>query len=749
MAPAYGMSRYVTPLLFRDNHAPLGQVASDTPWGCWLQEACQRHKATTLLIMNHEPGDDYVRRIAAFIKQNEARLAQAGVSRRRKAQSLPNVFNPLGWVGLAGPEAPPNPVVLSIDTHHLFYLLMRLEALSIDVGTLDVQLDDLSRPLSYIDLGLSKDKSETLSIAESFRSSLSAVSKLSLGSGWWGRTEPPSVESQLKYIYSAFTKLPALSIGPPGPKVIAELAEDPPLSNAIPLDSFKNLEILECSDVDPRALLGWDKLAVSLRSLTIKKSGLDNPAHIFLDAVVDDRLRRDGDATRSRIRKLGHRASRRGFHSSNLPETVQEESEDDLSEESPSSSPLLSQLSPLNWARLKYLSLADNALTTFPTSMLPALTSLTHLDLSSNLLVSIPSLSTLYNLISLNLSDNMIDSVLGIYTKLGQVLIINLARNRLDSLCGLERLMALERIDLRRNLIEESAEVGRLAVLPNIQEVWVEGNPFVELEENYRVRCFDHFWKEGKVIALDGAPPGFYERMNRTAPLPEQLEPPRVPAAAYSPPSVPAGVARVTQPHVGSPLLSSGSSSNVPSPGLQPVLTKPKKRRNKRIVALDGGDSDYRSSEDGGRVKNEPQRDSRSKSPPERPAEIVIETEAKEDALRPPVRRSRHSRYQTEFASPVSPSISDAFASTSPRSGAGSLGRAAGAGNGSRRNRVSASMYEPAEESRSDTINATAKQMRDAEQFRAKIEALRTEMGDNWLQVLSQTQLRSEDPAKR
>ncbi len=74
----------------------------------------------------------------------------------------------------------------------------------------------------------------------------------------------------------------------------------------------------------------------------------------------------------------------------------------------------------------------------------------------------------------------MIDSVLGIYTKLGQVLNLNLSRNRLDSLCGLDRLMALERVDLRHNTLEESAEVGRLAVLPNISEIWVEGNPFVE-----------------------------------------------------------------------------------------------------------------------------------------------------------------------------------------------------------------------------------------------------------------------------
>ncbi|EJD03020.1 uncharacterized protein FOMMEDRAFT_168108 [Fomitiporia mediterranea MF3/22] len=694
--------------------------------------------------MQEEPGDDYIRRIAGYIRENEVRLAHAGLGRRRKAHSVPNysIFNPLGWVGLADSNASQSPVVLSMDTHHLFYLLMRLEALGIDIGTLDVQLDDLSRPLSYIDVGLGKDKSETLSIAESFRSSFSAVSKLSLGSAWWSRTEPRTVEDELKYIYSSFTKLPALSITAPGPKVVTELAHDPPLNNAIPLDSFKFLLSLECVDVDPRALLGWDKLAESLRSLTIKRSGLDNPAHIFLDAVVDDQLRREGDATRSRIRKLGHRVSHRGFHSSNLPETVQEESEDDLSEES-SSAPVLSRLSPLKWAFLKHLSLADNALTTIPSSMLPPLTSLTHLDLSSNLLVSIPQLSPLYNLTSLNLSDNMIDSVLGIYKKLGQVLVLNLARNRLDSLCGLERLMAIERIDLRNNVIDESAEVGRLAVLPNISEVWIEGNPFVEAEENYRVRCFDYFWKEGKTIMLDGALPGFYERRNRTAPLPDEVSPPRVPVAPYSPPTLPVGSAAASKPRADSQMLSSGSSSNVPSPSLQPLVAKPKKKRNKRIVALDGGESDYRSSEDGGRIRSEPQRDARSKSPPETlPTAQEGSPQSKEEA---PIRRSRHSRYRTEVTTPISPSI-DAFTSTSPRSGtAGSLGRRTSS---TRRNRLSASMYEPPNVEPNET-DSTAKQMRDAEQFRAKIEALRAEMGDNWLQVLSQTQLRSEQSTKR
>ncbi|KAI5118458.1 hypothetical protein M0805_006277 [Coniferiporia weirii] len=718
--------------------------------------------------MEHEPGDDCIRRTATFIRDNESRLAQAGLGRRRKAHSVPNttIFNPLGWIGFTEGTAPQPPVILSLDTHRLFYLLMRLEALSIDIGTLDVKVEDLSRPLSYLSLGLGSDKSDTLSIAESFRSSFSAVSRLSLGGGWWGRPEPPSVETELKYIYSSFTKLPALSLCAPGPKGIAELAQDPPMDNAIPLDSFKTLRSLECLDVDPRALLGWDKLAESLRSLTIKRSGLDDPTHIFIDAVLDDQLRREGDTTRSRTRKLGHRASR-GFHSSNLPETVQEEPEEpDAPEDSSSSLPLVSRLSPLKWAFLKYLSLADNALTSIPTTMLSALTSLAHLDLSSNLLVSIPSLSVLYNLISLNLSDNMIDSVLGIYTKLGQVLTLNLSRNRLDSLCGLERLMALERVDLRHNSLDESAEVGRLAVLPNIAEIWIEGNIFVEEEENYRVRCFNYFWKEGKTIMLDGSLPGFYERRNLTAPPPEQMYASRMPATAYTPPTLPIGVDQHTSAVVKahSPLLSSGSSSTVPSPSLAAVVAKSRKRRHKRIVALDGGESDNRSSEDNGRMSPRTRvmtaaRDEAHSGSPKQQVKGVASLEGLEDSetinpLRSPspteeisVRHSRHSRYHTEFG-PPSPTA-DRPSPGSPLSGTGSLGRRAGTLTSSKRhNRVSASLYEPPTLDGAVT-DESMKQRDDADAFRAKIEALRAEMGDNWLQVLSQSQFRTDQPSKR
>ncbi|KAG6816978.1 hypothetical protein H0H87_001293 [Tephrocybe sp. NHM501043] len=588
-----------------------------------LPQVAHTTLSPTITAMEPEPGDTYLRRLASFVRTNEKNLAEAGFQKRRRSQRPPpdsaSAYNPLSWFSVdnAGQSTSPKPVALSLDTHRLFYVLMRMEALALDVGTLDVQVDNPSRPMSFINIFTDSDKSDTLSLTSfrSFRSSLSAVSGLSLGGGWWSRPEPPSVDSELRYLFSSFTKIPALSVNAPGRKVIAELSNEAPNQNALPLDSFKNLQKLECLDIDPRTLLGWDKLAEGLVSLTIKKSGLEDMTDILVGAVIDDQARREGSTSRKRRRRIPHGSTIQdtSFFSTRLPESVPEDADAeesataDDSETQPRqdngslSPPPLVELSPSKWAFLKHLSLSDNGLTSFPSEAAPYLTSLSHLDLSSNLLVSVPpGLGTLYNLISLNLADNMIDSVLGIYLNLGQVLTLNIAHNRLESICGLERLAALERVDLRGNLVEESAEVGRLAVLPNISEVWIEGNPLVEIEEGYRVACFDYFWKEQKAITLDGTGPGYYERRSLTVPPPEQMTSSRPIATASSPPVVAVGHNHTHHMHSPPPVpvtkYPTPPSSNA-SPSLGPVGAvgvgnKPLRKKVKRIVELDAEHSD-------------------------------------------------------------------------------------------------------------------------------------------------------------
>ncbi|KAJ4476846.1 hypothetical protein C8J55DRAFT_515890 [Lentinula edodes] len=742
--------------------------------------------------MQNEHGDDYIRRIAAFIRGNERNLAELGFVRRRNprrpAETNGSAFyNPLTWFGSESTGPPPKSVVMSIDTHHLFYLLMRLEALNLPVGTLDVRVDSPSRPLSYINLFPDSDKTETLSLS-SFRSTFSAVSALSLGVGWWGRPEPPKVDTELKYIYSSFTKLPALS---------------------------------DVSD-------------------------------IFIGAVLDDQARRAGSASRKRMRRIPYGPERHtSFYSAQLPDTVQEVADEETSSPMnsiPPTTPL--ELSSRKWASLRFLSLSGNDLTFFPTELTIYLTSITHLDLSSNLLNSVPEgLSALYNLVSLNLCDNMIESVLGIYTQLGSVTSINLSRNRLESICGLERLHALERVDLRHNAIEESSEIGRLAPLPNISNVWIEGNPFTEYEESYRVTCFDFFWKEGKTILLDGSPPGFYEKKNLTAPPPEQAHTSRPVSAAHSPPTIAIGHTHPhSHPHSQSnspPAEVADGSNHSPTAAPPPALSstspqlgpvgavgvsgKSRKKKVKRIVDLDGDHvsedsasikaSNHRRTTSNGSYafKHKPQKVN-APQPVDHPsfgqfisllatpqnlppttsstgetqqpeaststATTRLESSTSPKPSLPPLsrtetgfgsgtlssrtnRRSRHTRYQTEFALPTegdsaesSPTLGpiDSNKSAIPPSSPAvpSFRRSrnsqtfSSAKSSARRQRVSASVYEPPTSMDNDSdsfAGQTNTIVDEAEAFRRRIEALKQDMGDGWLKIFSQTQMKTPSPS--
>ena len=193
--------------------------------------------------MEKELGDDYIRRIAAFIRANQSRLGQSSQARNLPLTTGHDIW---AWVGWADANKG-QPLAYATDLHHLFYLLMRFEDLGVDVGPLDVRLESVSRPLSYVSLLAAKDKSDVRSIA----SVKSAISKFSLGSGWWGRPQAPRVDADLKSIYSAFTILPSISIHQSSLEVIQELADDPPLDHSVPIYVFKLLQRLECVGTYP------------------------------------------------------------------------------------------------------------------------------------------------------------------------------------------------------------------------------------------------------------------------------------------------------------------------------------------------------------------------------------------------------------------------------------------------------------------------------------------------------------------
>lgn len=179
------------------------------------------------------------------------------------------------------------------------------------------------------------------------------------------------------------------------------------------------------------------------------------------------------------------------------------------------------------WQRLKYLSLADNSLTTISAkSLAPVATTLRSLNLSSNLFTEIPDgLASLTRLVSLDLSNCMIGSLQSLSrSPLPAVLTVNLKANRLRSLAGVERLLSLEQLNVQDNQLSDPMEIARLTCIPNLKRVWVKRNPFTKSSSDYRVMAFNLFRKTpGYVddIVLDDSGPGYTERKQLVDRVPE------------------------------------------------------------------------------------------------------------------------------------------------------------------------------------------------------------------------------------
>lgn len=220
---------------------------------------------------------------------------------------------------------------------------------------------------------------------------------------------------------------------------------------------------------------------------------------------------------------------------------------------------------------LRHLSLPSTSLITFPSLSFDSLTSL---DLSHNLLNEIPPLPP--TLTSLNLSHNLITSVRN--AKLGNVRSCNLSNNRIDCLAGLDA-DSLQRIDVRRNELAEHGEIGRLAILPSIKQVWCADNTLTT-EQDWRVKLGVTFAAEGRDVIIDDADWTWGERRAIDA---------RLAASGQSrpkhgrTPTMPAQLAdRQTARIVTMPAT--------PAPTEQsPISTRQKqKRRPRRVIDLDG-----------------------------------------------------------------------------------------------------------------------------------------------------------------
>ncbi|KAK7989484.1 hypothetical protein PG989_009799 [Apiospora arundinis] len=640
--------------------------------------------------MDSEDGEFFVKQLASFVRTHEKALANALQLRRQSntprhgaSQSIsalpstPKSPTPL-------PERPSTsastsnslaaalslgslsftshnmkPAKLALTPHHLFYLLSRFEEMGINVGPMKVRLENLhdtSTSANYVSF-LSADQrthsrgSDVVSIrsVSSVRSVMSGMSALwsSFGIGASisaarNEKQKAALAADLKYLYSAFTKIPCLRLAPDWRARLIRGYEEFPFDSAVPLYVFKNLQALEISGIDFRQCFGWDRVAEQIRSLTLKRACIDDPADILIDIVLDDmdkRRRRSSKAQASpthphsssprrsptiphaEVYKSGSipsspdarsslgdlpigsigtdvtspQTSRRASvanigpdelksptkssgrprsHSPHRPATSRHQSttnrgsykvrrsgsgsshsslSDSWHNPRHSTSNLLATgiLPATKWRFLKHLSLADNSLTTIPaTSFAPLANTLNSLDLSSNLFTQVPDcVATLTALRALNLSHCMIDSLHSLTRNpLPAITALNLRANRLSSLAGIEKLYPLERLDLRDNRLTEPQELARLTGIPDIREIWVEGNSFTRTHKDYRITIFNLFRKTPgytEDIIIDASGPSYSEKrylVERVA-IPEAVPVvkapvPEVPAVDVSKPTI-------------------------------------------------------------------------------------------------------------------------------------------------------------------------------------------------------------------
>ncbi|GAA5975359.1 hypothetical protein JCM11641_005952 [Rhodosporidiobolus odoratus] len=783
-------------------------------------------------------GPTYLSSLARFIRTHEHALANYYAPRPSTTRHKPP---PPGWTTVltlgivptaessSSPTPSPTPIpprkdplVLKFDPHHLYYLLLKFDELGIaGAGELDVRVEGgTSRPMSvdYSALlppateqgngsilggmfGLSGKSGKKDDDALSVRSGMSSFS---FGSGWWGLGGAATNEQQedeatnVRYIYSSCTKLPALKLSPfclaaptgvgakdttpPLVRVVEGFEDCPPPDTCVPLLAFKNLSSLVLEDLDPRGFLGWDVLSVQLRSLEVRRGGLEDIGELICDAPVEDSARRV--ATGRRDRAVGYE---RRWRAEGSASSVEARVEPGREPPSPTTAAYPTP-SKLAWSSLRHLSLSDNSLTFIPSPPLTFLPTLTSLDLSSNLLISIPTgLSHLTSLRSLNLSDNMIDSLLGVASALGAIEVLNLSQNRLENLSGLDRLPVLERLDVRENRLQEALEVSRVARLPHLREVWVRGNPFSRTkeeggEEGWRAKVFGYFAEEdshghrdftAREIRIDGSGMSSSERRaveaersRRGTPLGRRRA---STGAAERLAEMRGGEAKVvgrrvvTAPHRHHhhdhshrpasppppvpplPTLSaadcspSSSRPTSPSPAHLKSPAKPKRRKPRRIVDLDADPSSSAhpataSSSGVGRYSDSDPTSSGAETSRTRlnPGRVHRPSTVAEEPLSAPTTDdglSSSPRLQASFAKHQRHASSP---STGTRQGGSSSLTSSPSKGLSRRDRISASTYEYP----TTTHGAGREGIESSgEAYRRKIEQLRDQVGDSYLAV--------------
>ena len=688
---------------------------------------------------------------------------------------------------------------------------------------MNVRLENLQHdaaPSNYVSfLGHAPKTEGKQSDADSLKSVSSVRSVMSSMSSLWSNltlaNSAAKVEKQMaqhredvRYLYSCFTKIPALKLSPDHRARLIDGYEEFPFDTAVPLFAFKNLSALEICDLDFRQFYGWDRLAEQLRSLTVKRANVDDPIDLLQHIVLDDMEKRRKRSFKTNLpttpstpgapwptdspkgrqielartisapgspffgQRRGSRGSphsvtldRGGSSDGNQPLTPQQRHRSNSPPQQPNSRQgsltkharagslkyrrssgssgssgydmtprhsatdliALGILPMSKWHFLRHLSLAENGLTGLTAaSLAPVASSLQSLDLSGNLFSDVPdALASLTHLRALNLSNCMIDSLQSLSrSPLPAITTLNLRSNRLSNLSGIERLFSLERVDLRDNKLRDPTELARLTGFPDIIDLYVIKNPFTHTHSNYRVTIFNLFRRTPghlQDVTIDTLGPVYTEKKHLVgrAPLPANVPVVKAPLDDDDEPQAAAGGASNA-----AKLKALAMQQDEPSgqrrnhrraqSDLEPRTMRRKKRAPRRqIVELSQAESSSRPS-------------SQQSIPDLAPAPPKTPTDSDQPSTPEQTPYYTAPTAQLQAISPKRPTLETSFPSPTPDP---------------KIRRDSSEDDDSPERSPQDLGHSNL--------YRQKIEALKNDLGPNWLTALNEDRLAEQQDRNR
>ena len=152
------------------------------------------------------------------------------------------------------------------------------------------------------------------------------------------------------------------------------------------------------------------------------------------------------------------------------------------------------------WKMLQYLNLRDNNINVIDGSINLA-PQIRTLLLCANSIKVIENLEGLPNLSILEITDNRLENLDALHTKLGQITRLNFANNKIRSLAGCSKLYCLVHLNVASNKINDLDNVLPVSKLPCLESLNLQGN-HVTTVVDYRLKVFEAFGKKCSDLCL-------------------------------------------------------------------------------------------------------------------------------------------------------------------------------------------------------------------------------------------------------